>query len=162
MSSRSFEFMDREFINILLVSGSIEDHLSLSDLISHSNWGLRHALGCGEALELLKERPIPVVICDCDLSDGTWQDLWREIGELPSPPRLIVSSRMANERLWGEVLNLGAYDLLTKPFEASEVFREGYLAWHSWRDERARNSRPPVVGEVPNVVSQRSFVAVSG
>jgi DNA-binding response OmpR family regulator len=161
MSSRCFEFMDREFIKVLLVSDMIEDHLSLRSLIGHSNWGLHHAFSREDAVRFLEENPIPVVICDCELPDGTWQDCWREIGGLASPPRLIVSSRVANNRLWGEVLNLGAYDLLTKPFEPSEVFRVGFLAWHSWHNEHARESKPPVVVGAPNVTQQGSCHAVA-
>lgn len=162
MSSRCFEFMDREFIKVLLVSDLIEDHLSLRSLIGHSNWGLHHAFSREDALAFLKECPIPVVICDCELPDGTWQDFWRAIGGLPAPPRLIVSSRVANNRLWGEVLNLGAYDLLTKPFEPSEVFRVGFLAWHSWRNEHARESKSPVVVDAPHVDQQGLCHAVAG
>lgn len=162
MSSQYFEFMDREFINILLVSSMIEDHLSLRSLISHSNWRLHHALGREEAVALLKECPIPVVICDSELADGTWRDFWREIGGLPAPPRLIVSSRVADNVLWGEVLNLGAYDLLIKSFEASEVFRVGFLAWHSWCNEHGHGSKPPVIVDAPNIVQQVSCAAAPG
>lgn len=44
------------------------------------------------------------------------------------PPKLIVASRLADERLWAEVLNLGGYDLLVKPFVADEVQRVVSLA----------------------------------
>jgi DNA-binding response OmpR family regulator len=43
--------------------------------------------------------------------------------ESEAPPPLIVSSCVADDRLWAEVLNLGGYDLLTKPFLAAEVSR---------------------------------------
>ena len=39
--------------------------------------------------------------------------------ECPAP--LIVGDRLADERLWAKVLNLGGYDLLAKPFNAKEV-----------------------------------------
>ncbi len=162
MSKRCFEFMDREFIKILLVSSMIEDHLSLRSLIGHSNWELHHSLSREEALGLLKERPIPVVICDSELTDGTWRDFWREISELPAPPRLIVSSRVADNMLWGEVLNLGAYDLLIKPLEASEVFRVGCLAWHSWYQEHGRGSKLPAVMDGRNMVQQVACAAAPG
>lgn len=42
---------------------------------------------------------------------------------LPNSPRLLVVSRYADERLWAEVLNLGGYDVLLKPFEPMEVTR---------------------------------------
>jgi len=40
-----------------------------------------------------------------------------------APPLLIVASRLADERLWAEVLNLGGYDVLLKPFEPAELRR---------------------------------------
>ena len=45
-------------------------------------------------------------------------------------PNLIVSSPRADERLWAEVLNLGAFDLLMgAPFEPEEVLRVTESAW---------------------------------
>ena len=42
---------------------------------------------------------------------------------MDTPPALIVTSRLADERLWAEVLNLGAFDLLSKPFDFDEATR---------------------------------------
>jgi CheY-like chemotaxis protein len=44
----------------------------------------------------------------------------------PDPPMLIVTSRLADDYLWAEALNLGAYDVLAKPFDASEVSSSNY------------------------------------
>jgi hypothetical protein len=162
VSSLGLDLVNREFINILLVSPLIEDHLALTSLIGHSNWGLHHAFGCADAMALLKECPIPVAICDCEILDGTWQDFWSGLSGLPSPPRLIVSSRVADNRLWGEVLSLGAYDLLTKPFEASELFRVGFLAWHSWANQYGRRPKPPAVVNAPRMEGQGLRAATIG
>jgi len=48
---------------------------------------------------------------------------------LSDPPLLIVASRLADEYLWAEALNLGAYDVLAKPFDADEVVRVLRSAW---------------------------------
>ena len=63
------------------------------------------------------------MICDDQLSDGRWQDLWEILRGTPVPPVFIVSAYRADERLWAEVLNLGAYDVLAKPYRAAEVTR---------------------------------------
>jgi len=42
---------------------------------------------------------------------------------LPTPPLLIVTSRHADEYLWAEALNLGAYDVVAKPFDSHELSR---------------------------------------
>jgi hypothetical protein len=40
---------------------------------------------------------------------------------MDNPPRFIVADRLADNRLWSEVLNLGGWDLIAKPFDAKEV-----------------------------------------
>jgi DNA-binding response OmpR family regulator len=74
-----------------------------------------------------------VVICGCALPDGDWRGMLDEVAAMPKPPSLIVSSRLADERLWAEVLNLGGYDVLLTPFDENEVFWVAYFAWRSSR-----------------------------
>jgi DNA-binding NarL/FixJ family response regulator len=70
----------------------------------------------------------PVVICERELPDGCWRDVMAQADALPRPPRIIVTSLFADESLWGEVLNLGGYDVLRKPFALDEVIRSVSLA----------------------------------
>jgi FixJ family two-component response regulator len=49
---------------------------------------------------------------------------------------LIVTSRLADEHLWAEALNLGAYDVLAKPFDQEEVIR---VLSSAWLRKRSRN-----------------------
>jgi DNA-binding NtrC family response regulator len=83
----------------------------------------------GPALSLLKNRKVPLVICESDLGAATWRDFWAQAGALPDAPYLIVTSRLADEYLWAEALNLGAYDVLAKPFQPDEVIRAVSQAW---------------------------------
>jgi DNA-binding response OmpR family regulator len=53
---------------------------------------------------------------------------------------LNVSSRLADDYPWAEALNLGAYDVLAKPFEATEVIRIVSLAWRHWQDRHDLHS----------------------
>jgi DNA-binding response OmpR family regulator len=123
---------------VLIVSPGEDDHASLREIFRHSNWKLYEALNRGEAVVLLHERRILVVICERNLPDGSWKTLLDEIEAMPARPRLIVSSRLADNQLWGEVFNLGGYDVLPTPFDAGEVFRVAFLAWHSSRNEVQR------------------------
>ena len=54
---------------------------------------------------------------------------------LENPPKLIVTSRLADAKLWGEVLNLGGFDVLEKPFIPAEVYRVVAEAWRRYRRE---------------------------
>ena len=59
---------------------------------------------------------------------------------------LIVTSRLADASLWAEVLNLGGYDLLAKPFNRQEVRHVLTSAWvqraNPVRARRCRGSAP--------------------
>jgi DNA-binding NtrC family response regulator len=89
----------------------------------------------GSSLGLLQEYDIAVVLCERDLQPGTYIDLLEHIITKPKAPSLIVASRLADERLWAEALNLGAWDVLTKPFDRSEVLRSVKSGWQHWHDQ---------------------------
>ena len=120
-------------VKILLVSPAEADYTFLRHIIDHSRWKLYWALNCREALTLLQRHSIGVVITAGDLPDGNWKSLLEAVTELPVSPSLIVAARLADERLWAEVLNLGGYDVLLTPFEPAEVFRVGSAAWRHWK-----------------------------
>jgi DNA-binding NtrC family response regulator len=126
---------------LLSVSPNDEDCASL-ERIFESDWTVIASATVASALSLLREIVIPVVICDCDLSSGAWGEMLDHIALLPDAPLLIVTSRLADERLWAEALNLGAWDVLAKPFDADEVKRVVGIAGRHWQDRRgARISR---------------------
>lgn len=124
-------------VTILAVSPAEEDHLLLAHVFSHSNWKCAVARTCAEALEVLRQSGVAVVICAAELPDGTWKDLLARLAGPPAPPRLIVASRLADERLWAEVLDSGGYDVLCMPFEPPELIRVVSLAWSQWQHEAA-------------------------
>jgi DNA-binding response OmpR family regulator len=51
---------------------------------------------------------------------------------------LIVTSRLADEQLWAEALNLGAHDVLAKPYDHREVTWALYAAWQRWQQRNVR------------------------
>ena len=129
-----------EKLTILSVSPHEEDHLSLRSIVRHSQWMLFKATDLPSAQGLLQEHQIAVVFCECDLTPGTWIDLLEHVNALPSAPSLIVTSRLADDRLWSEVLNRNGWDVLAKPFDRTEVIRSVKSAWQHWYN---RFNRPP-------------------
>jgi FixJ family two-component response regulator len=73
-------------------------------------------------------------VCERDLLPGTWIDVLEHVKALPRAPSLIVASRLADDSLWAEALNLGAWDVLAKPFDRSEVIRSVKSGWQRWQD----------------------------
>lgn len=130
-------------VTVLSVSGSDSDHLSLGHVFRHTKWTLLESKSCTEAIVVLQRGPVPVVICDHTLPDGDWKDLLQGTAGLPMPPLVIVASRLADDRLWSEVMNSGAFDVLEKPFNHSELVRVVSLAWLAWKDQRQRAVERP-------------------
>lgn len=124
-----------EGLSVLTISPLEEDHVALGSIIRQSSWSAHRAFTCQQGRALLREIPIAVVICEQSLPDGSWKDILGEVAMLPDPPLLIVASRLADHFLWAEVLNLGGYDVLAKPFDPREVF------WAIGRAGSDRNRR---------------------
>lgn len=79
-----------------------------------------------------------VVLTESLLPDGAWRDILALTAATCPDAQVIVMSRVADDSLWAEVLTCGAFDLLAKPLEQSEVIRVGTSAW--------RQSRPRILG----------------
>ncbi len=125
-------------VTVLGISPFEADHNCLRRIFSHSNWKLLISKTCAEAMGVQKRRLIPVVLCERELPDGTWKDILERTSRAANPPSVIVSARLADDHLWAEVLNLGGYNVLSKPFRAVEVFRDVGLAWLHWRNRSER------------------------
>jgi DNA-binding NtrC family response regulator len=126
---------------LLGVSSRREDHALLQWIFHDTNWELREARGYREALTILCNDRMPVIVCECCMPDGNWQDVLGQIVVLPNSPRLIVAACEGNERVGAEVLNLGGYDVLARPFDKTEVLRSVSRAWQNWDGEWSRTSQ---------------------
>ena|SRR5690242_1039361 len=127
----------------VLSVGPMDEHqINLAEIFWRSgwasvpNWRLEFCSDADTALSELRKGVVPMVLCDGDSDPSLWRELLDEVRRLPEAPFLIVTSRLADDRLWSEALNLGAYDVLTKPFEESEVTRVLSMAWLRWASLR--------------------------
>jgi DNA-binding NtrC family response regulator len=133
MNSEDTQAVSQRAVRVLLISPYDEDHQHLAGILKHSNWQQHGVRLQREAFDFLRENITPVVICESELPDGTWQDVLSQFSRMPCPPLLVVTSRMADDRLWSEVLNLGAYNVLAKPLHMKEVFHVAGTAWMAWK-----------------------------
>ena len=121
-------------ITLLSVSPVPEDHDALDELLSGHVWLVARAANLESGVALLQDGRIPVVLCERDLLADTWKHMLSAFAPLPRPPVLILTSGLADGRLWAEALNLGAYDVLKKPFAVTELTRSLSLAWLHWKN----------------------------
>jgi DNA-binding response OmpR family regulator len=127
-------------VPVLSISPMEEDHFFLQNILNdlHGTLDPRHTFkvnACttlASGLAALGKHQFEVVVCERDLTPGSWRDVLEQVTILPDPPSLVVTSRLADERLWAEALNLGAYDVLIKPFDRTEAMRVVAAAWRAW------------------------------
>ncbi|HUS07984.1 MAG TPA: response regulator [Bryobacteraceae bacterium] len=142
-----------ENFSILLVSPYPEDLTAVRRILHHSDWQIARSDGAKQAAKHLTQNACSILICERDLPDGSWKDVLQQTASLQHPPMILVMSRHADEGLWAEVLNLGGYDVLLKPFDNHELTRVVGMAWRHWSGsflgKKANSASASVSGTYP-------------
>lgn len=131
-------------VTVLAVGPMLEDHICLKNILACSdpvlsrdcNWRLKTSRTMKAAKQQLRRGRIPIVLCENELQPDAWKEMLDHCAQLAEAPLLIVTSRQADDRLWVEALNLGAYDVLAKPFDRRELVRTLGMAWQNWKSRR--------------------------
>jgi len=126
-----------EPVAVLALIPGERDRRVLDAILSRSIWKLRFASSLRDAREKLGQNGFGAVITDADLP-GRWKDIVAVTQRMTPSPPVIVVSQVGEERLWAEVLNLGGFDVLLKPFDPTEVLRIVSMAGRNWRDRIVR------------------------
>lgn len=107
----------------LLVGDYQDERLRVNEIFQRSGWRLLEASDRQRALYCLDRNAVHVLIVDSDAPKWNWKRVLRDLHRRRRPPALVVTSRLADDALWSEVLNLGGYDVLIRPLAAEEVER---------------------------------------
>lgn len=141
-----------ENIALLLVTPSSEDESAVRTIVKTPAISkISRCAGVEETLQNLQSITPAVVICERDLPDGSWKAILAACEGLEQAPLVVVVSRHADDHLWAEVLNLGGYDVLSKPFDATEVTRVVDSSCRQWKgapSRRSVSSQPPMASGV--------------
>jgi DNA-binding NtrC family response regulator len=127
-------------VTLLFVNANDDDFAGLNGILAdrcanlECQWELRACASPRAALRLMSTGRIPIVLCDQRAGDASWKTLVEQSGQGADAPYIIVTSRIADDHLWSEALNLGAYDVLSTPFDGREVARVLGSAWEHWKD----------------------------
>jgi DNA-binding NtrC family response regulator len=130
-----------EVSRVLAVCPRPEDRVRLHEILRGHRFRLDEAVTWRDGARCLALNRPHVVICEATLPDADWKEVLGETASLSDAPRVIVISKLADESLWAEVLNLGGYDVLPTPLIEDEVTRVVWLAWQNWNNERERQWR---------------------
>jgi two-component system, chemotaxis family, chemotaxis protein CheY len=79
---------------------------------------------CNEARYALETQPqVQVVLTDAALPDGDWRVVFEVVAKGRPNIEVVVCSRLGDHRLWLDVLEQGAYDVLVEPYQCEEIRR---------------------------------------
>jgi len=110
-------------VSALLVGEFAEERLLLQDIFRKCGWRLLEASSRRRAMNTLEQNPVRVVIAESNMPAWDWRKVLNDLRRLPIPPQLVVTSHLADDHLWAEVLNVGGFDVLARPLDREEVER---------------------------------------
>jgi DNA-binding response OmpR family regulator len=131
-------------VSALLVGEFADERLLLCEIFRNCGWRLFEASDRRRALQALERNPVRVVITETSLPSGDWRKVLRDLRKLPVPPQLVVTSRLADDHLWAEVLNIGGFDVLARPLDRDEVERVVASASRHFETRHLREARPAI------------------
>ena len=130
-----------DFISALLVGAEPQSRLVILETFREAGWRLHEARDRKGALDCLERQPVQVVVTNAHLPKWPWKKALLDLRRMPHPPQLVVTSRLADDSMWAEVLNWGGYDVLVEPFDRNEVERVIASARRHFEPHLARASQ---------------------
>jgi signal transduction histidine kinase/CheY-like chemotaxis protein len=106
---------------ILIIDDDDKMRELLSECLAPLGFGVAHAVSGQQALELAEASEFMVALLDLMLPDADGMDVFRQIREQQPQIQVIVLTGYASLETAIEALRIGAYDYVTKPFDASVI-----------------------------------------
>lgn len=125
--------MSEKQISILLTSAQRDDARNLQTVLDGTLWSVIEAENRTEAVRRLKEKEVSIVLCDRDFGDAPWQQTMQELIAARRGVCVILLSGVADQYLWDEVVRLGGFDVLTRPFQREQVISLLMFAYTHWK-----------------------------
>ena len=101
-----------------------ERRLPLLEALESCGIDLLLVCNCNEGRRMLEIQPqVQVVLADAALPDGDWREVLQIVAQAGVNAEVVVCSRLGDHKLWIDVLEQGAYDVLVEPYECEEVRR---------------------------------------
>ncbi len=109
-----------------------------SRILSGENFQVSTASGVGDALRLLRDQPIDLVISDMRMPDTDGLSFVQEIRRIGNNLPVVILTAYGEVDTYLQAMNLGATEFLNKPIKSDELLRVVRTCL------RASNSRPPI------------------
>ncbi len=120
-------------MNVLLITASQPDRQAFERIAAKAVWQVIFAGTCEQGLQCLRDSRFGVILFDRDIGGGDWRENFSVLHAAAPLSCIILVSRVNDDYLWEEVVQRGGYDVLSKPFQESQVAASISLAWSYWK-----------------------------
>jgi len=125
----------------LIVSPSSRDKQTLERILQEdARWRVFCADTTERALAALRFEAIPLVLFDTSVPTPDWHAAIRTLLSVSHPVCLLLVSPLVDYALWEELVQLGGFDVLPKPFDKDKVLRTLNFAVEHWHGGWIRRS----------------------
>ena len=105
--------------DVLVVASESSDFVAVYAHLQPVGITVRRADDLLDAILHQAASPASVILCDADCLD--WKEAVNLFQRLKTPGAVVLLTRLADERLWVETLDAGAFDLLEKPYRPENL-----------------------------------------
>jgi DNA-binding NtrC family response regulator len=122
--------MAQKQLRLLVCDPDPQDRAMIEEFLRNSSISAFFT-SASEPLESMLSKHSPFHAVVIDLSNSVKRscvDMVAAVKQAAPSAQVIFMSRLADEMLWSQVLEMGAYDLLPKPPERSEFLRSVFSA----------------------------------
>lgn len=116
--------------DVMTVTSDPKVHAHMEGLFHRFGWSVALVSSGAAAVAFAKNNLAAVALCSEDLPDGTWKDVARAFHARPYSPVLIVIGE--DKSILSQVTQMGGFDVLTQPFNQTDVLWAVASAWHAW------------------------------
>jgi DNA-binding NtrC family response regulator len=107
--------------DVLVASSDMEERRNLVRIFEGLSMNVISCNGMSQAAEVLSRQPVDLVFCDDSLSDGSYRDLLTTKKNRLNAPRVVVTSRTWEWEEYLEAMRLGAFDVVRRPWQPTDV-----------------------------------------
>jgi len=108
-------------IQVLVVGSDVGKRSALVNILEECGLEPVIASNLVEALDILARRPMHVVFCEENLSDGGFREILRLVKSARPEIQVVLSSMLRDVEEYIEAMNLGAFDFITPPYRATQI-----------------------------------------
>jgi DNA-binding response OmpR family regulator len=144
-------------IRLLLACSDPESRACLTDGLSDTEFETILAPNFEESSSALAKQPVSIVFCEDRLPGGGFKKLMKEVKDSGTCTPVVVLSRTGDWEEYLKALRLGAFDMVTPPYDRVAIRMVAYNALHESRISRGARD----VEALPHMAPKRALRAAA-